>query len=62
MNQSIESAVLTAQEVSRLLKISLSTIYFYAAVNKLPSVRVGKHLRFPTDQIEALVHGKGGRR
>ncbi len=55
--------MLTPQEVSKLLKISLSSIYFYGTVGKLKSVRIGRHMRFPAEAIETLLNGtrKGGR-
>lgn len=56
------ATVLTAQEVSQRLKLSISTVYFYAETQQLPAVRIGKHWRFPAEKIEALVNGKGVRR
>lgn len=47
--------LLTADEVSRLLKVPRTTVYYWVKTGTLPAVRVGKHLRFRGDQLAALL-------
>jgi excisionase family DNA binding protein len=50
-----DSDLLNARQVQQLLHIDRSTIYRMASDGRLPSVRVGKQLRFPAAGIQALV-------
>jgi excisionase family DNA binding protein len=43
--------MLTARQVQQLLGIDRSTVYRMAGDGRLPSVRVGKQLRFPADRL-----------
>ena len=52
-----EPQLLTVRQVQELLHIDRSTIYRMASDGRLPSIRVGKQLRFPTRDITALVSG-----
>jgi excisionase family DNA binding protein len=52
----LESAPLrTAAHLSRLLNISEKSILQYARDGRLPSVRIGKHVRFVVAEIEAEI-------
>ncbi|MDQ1249512.1 MAG: hypothetical protein QG597_3887 [Actinomycetota bacterium] len=55
-----ESQLLTVRQVQQLLHIDRSTIYRMASDGRLPSIRVGKQLRFPASDIAALVGGTQG--
>lgn len=55
-----EPQLLTVRQVQELLHIDRSTIYRMASDGRLPSIRVGKQLRFPTREITALVTGAVG--
>jgi excisionase family DNA binding protein len=44
--------VLTARQVAEYLQIPLRSVYEYAARGELPSVHVGRHLRFLRSQLE----------
>lgn len=54
-----DTELLTARQVQQLLHIDRSTIYRMASDGRLPSVRVGKQLRFPAARIQALVSAHG---
>ncbi len=47
--------LLTVRQVQELLHIDRSTIYRMAADGRLPSIRVGRQLRFPASDIQTLV-------
>ena len=47
--------LLTARQVQQLLHIDRSTVYRMAQDGRLPSIRVGKQLRFPADQLSGLL-------
>ena len=49
--------LLTVRQVQDLLNIDRSTVYRMAADGRLPSIRIGKQLRFPAPDIHALVAG-----
>jgi excisionase family DNA binding protein len=52
-----EPQLLTVRQVQELLHIDRSTIYRMASDGRLPAIRVGKQLRFPSRDIAALVNG-----
>jgi excisionase family DNA binding protein len=51
---SVRSDLLTADEVGRLLRLPLSTVYYLAKSGKLPAVRFGRSWRFLRANIERL--------
>ena len=61
-NKIYNEKLVTAKEVSEILSIAKSTAYLWAKVNKIPSRRIGNTVRFPLDEIMAIVHGQRSRR
>lgn len=51
----LEEPLLTADDVARVLRVPRSSVYDYARRSRhpLPSMRVGRHLRFYRSEIEA---------
>lgn len=49
-------SLLTAKEVSQLLKVKEQTIRLWACRKKIPSYKVFGALRFKVEDIEALVN------
>ena len=49
--------VMTASEVSDLLGIPVSTVYYLARQGQLPHTRVGRTYRFLRPRLEALLQG-----
>ncbi len=43
----------TVEEIAQFLKVSVHTIYYWVSRREIPSLRVGKHLRFDRDQVLA---------
>lgn len=43
--------LLTPLELSRTLKVSLHTIYYWVSRKEVPFFKVGKHLRFRLDDV-----------
>jgi excisionase family DNA binding protein len=52
MKTTIESSVLTIDELAEYLKISKSTLYKLAQEGALPSQKVGRHWRFHRDAVD----------
>jgi len=52
--------LLTVRQLQELLHIDRSTIYRMASDGRLPSVRVGKQLRFPAAEISSLLASQPG--
>lgn len=52
--------LLTPREAADLLRWSLPTIYTYAARRKLPTIKLGRSLRFRRSDLEKLI--KAGER
>ncbi len=50
-------SILTAAEVSRMLRIPLSTIYDLAGKKKIRGLKIGKHWRFVAQDIEEYLGG-----
>lgn len=51
----VESEFLTAEEVSRYLRIPLSTVYKLVTDKTLPAFRVGKHWRFRRESLQEWI-------
>lgn len=51
----MDSELLTAEEISNLLRLPLSTVYKLAQEKKLPGFKVGRHWRFRTDSIRKWI-------
>jgi excisionase family DNA binding protein len=51
----LEEPLLTADDVARVLRVPRSSVYDYARRlhRPLPSMRIGRHLRFYRSEIEA---------
>jgi excisionase family DNA binding protein len=47
---------LTAKEVSRLLKVSLPTLWDYCKRGFIPSYRIGGSVRFKRSELEAIIN------
>ncbi len=60
---SLEEPLLGADEVGRLLAVPRSSVYDYArrCHNPLPSIRVGRHLRFFLGDVERWVDDQRSR-
>ena len=52
-------AMLTAKQVSRLLRIRLPQVYVLARDGVIPSVRVGRTVRFNRDRLFAWIDAGG---
>lgn len=52
------SEFLTAEEVANLFRWRLSTVYVYASQRKLPSLKVGRSLRFRRQDLERLIEDR----
>ena len=49
---------MTAQEVADYLRLSKRWVYAKASSGELPSVRIGRSVRFHRDEIDAFVRGE----
>ena len=56
----MDKLLVTAEEAARLLGISRAQAYGMARRGELPSVRVGRLLRFSVDELERWVRERGG--
>lgn len=45
---------LTVPEVAAILRLKRSTAYAYVAQGYIPSIRIGRFIRIPTEALEAL--------
>ena len=52
--------ILTIQELSDYLKVSVSTLYKLVREGSIPSFKVGKHWRFHRDAIDRWISSRGG--
>ncbi len=51
----LQQDLLTPREASDFLRWSLPTLYTYASRRKIPSVKIGRSLRFRRTDLEKLV-------
>ena len=49
----LDSRLLTAVDVSELLRLPVSTVYELARSGRLPCLRIGRAVRFSRDDLEA---------
>ena len=52
-------ALVTAKALAMTLSLPVSCLYEYAKAGRIPSVRVGKHVRFSPDQVLAALRATG---
>lgn len=52
MPASVNSTILTIDELSKYLKISKSTLYKLAQEDALPGQKIGRHWRFHRDAVD----------
>jgi excisionase family DNA binding protein len=52
-------ALVTAKALAMTLSLPVSCLYEYAKAGRIPSVRVGKHVRFNADQVLAALRATG---
>lgn len=45
----------TMDELIAYLKIPRSTVYMYVAMEKIPSIKIGRHKRFIPDEVERAI-------
>lgn len=48
----MKDEILTAKEVSKYLKIPLSTLHWLARTKSIPAFKVGRHWRFKKEKLE----------
>ena len=47
------TVLLTVEELASFLKVSPHTIYYWVSRSEIPTLRIGKHLRFDRDRVLA---------
>lgn len=52
---SVPSALLTADEVAALLRVTTAWVYAQTRADRIPHVRLGRYVRFRRDAIEQWV-------
>jgi excisionase family DNA binding protein len=52
--------LITAKALAAVLSLPVSCLYEYAKAGRIPSVRVGKHVRFNTVHVLAALRSPGG--
>src|SRR3989338_5812378 len=60
-NRYIEDKIYTLDEVSKYLKLSKSTLYKLSQTGRMPSVKIGKQLRFRKSSIDNWLSEKESR-
>jgi len=55
-----EAELLTAPEVAVILRIPISSVYFYAGNGLLPSIKFGRQRRFKKSEIETWLNEQSG--
>lgn len=49
MNKTIK--ILSAKEIAEFLKVPVSTVYAWTSGNRIPYIKIGKHLRFNLEEV-----------
>lgn len=58
---SLQSEILTVEEVAQFLRVPKSTVYKLARLGQLPASKIGKHWRFLRGEIHAWMHTRASR-
>lgn len=53
----MQSEILTVSEVAEYLRVNPQTIYRKAKAGEMPTVRIGRAIRFRRDALEAWIKG-----
>ena len=53
-----ETALVDAKRIATEFSLPLTCIYEYAKSGRIPSVRVGRHVRFDKHQVRAALEGR----
>ncbi|MEW6248559.1 MAG: helix-turn-helix domain-containing protein [Nitrospirota bacterium] len=53
---SVQSEILTVEDVARFLRVPKSTVYKLARFGQLPASKIGKHWRFLRRDIQDWMH------
>lgn len=46
--------ILTPKQVCEVFKLKLSTLRLYTRQNRIPSIKIGKHVRYNSNDISTL--------
>ena len=44
-------SLVTPKDIASLLKVSAKTVYYWVRRNQIPFVRVGRHIRFSSEEV-----------
>lgn len=58
MHTQVEDEILTAQQVAEWLQVPRSRIYQAAREKTIPSIPLGKYVRFRRADVEAFIKGE----
>jgi len=61
-DMAVKRVLLTAQEVAVMLSVSRARVYDLARTGVLPSVRLGRSIRFAVGELEWLLQAPGALR
>jgi excisionase family DNA binding protein len=50
--------LLTVKQAARILKVDIRTIYRWAGLGKIPSVKMNRSVRIPRDELIEWINGK----
>jgi excisionase family DNA binding protein len=53
--KTVSDVLLTAKELAKYLDLSLAQIYTLNSKGKLPSVKIGRSVRYPLKELEAWI-------
>jgi excisionase family DNA binding protein len=55
----VVDSLVSAKDLSQSLSLPISCIYEYAKAGRIPSVRIGRHVRFNQSQVLAALRSPG---
>ena len=58
INMNSQPVILNVEEVSKWLRIPLSTLYGMCRRGEIPCIKIGKHWRFEQKRIETWIENK----
>ena len=55
MGEKKHKELCTIDQVIAYLKVPRTTVYMYVALDKIPSIKIGRHRRFIPDEVEKAI-------
>lgn len=57
-NKNSNQPLMTIEDLGKFLQIPISTLRLYTATGEIPSIKIGRHRRYRTEEVERWLKRK----